>query len=57
LLKYKGDHIYRLLTKSGFIVRASTVIFAAEKRDLKDIKNVKDMLPVKKSYNKPVLKL
>jgi hypothetical protein len=57
LLEYKEDHIYRLLTKSGFIVRASIVIFAAEKRDLKDIKNVGDMLPIKKSYNKPVLEL
>jgi hypothetical protein len=57
LLGYKGDHIYRLLTKSGSIVRASTVIFAAEKRDLKDMKDVGDTPPAKKSCNKPVLEL
>jgi hypothetical protein len=57
LLEYEGDHIYRLLTKSGFIVHAFTVIFAAEKKDLEDIKDVGDALPTKKSYNKPVLKL
>jgi hypothetical protein len=55
LLGYKRDYIYRLLIKSGFIVRASTVIFAAEKRHLKDIKDIEDMLSVKKSYNQPVL--
>jgi hypothetical protein len=54
LLGYKGDHIYKLLTKSGFIVRAFTVIFAAEKRDLKDIK---DTSPVKRTCNQPVLNL
>jgi hypothetical protein len=48
LLGYKGDYIYRLLTKSGFIVHASTVIFAAEKKDLKD---VGDTPSVKRTYN------
>jgi hypothetical protein len=57
LLGYKGDHIYRLLTKSGFIIRASTVIFAAEKRDLEDMEDVGDASPAKKSCNKPVLEL
>jgi hypothetical protein len=57
LLGYKRDHIYRLLTKSGFIVHASTVIFAAKKRDLEDIKDVGDVLPAKKSCNKPMLEL
>jgi hypothetical protein len=57
LLGYKEDYIYRLLTKSGSIVRASTVIFTAEKRDLKDMKNVRDTSPTKRSYNKPVLEL
>jgi hypothetical protein len=57
LLGYKGDYIYRLLTKSGFIVRASIVIFAAEKRHLKDVKNVGDTPPAKKSRNQPMLDL
>jgi hypothetical protein len=48
LLGYEEDHIYKLLTKSGFIVRAFTVIFAAEKRDLKD---VGDTSPAKKTCN------
>jgi hypothetical protein len=48
LLEYKKDHIYRLLTKKGAIVRASTVKFAAEKRRLK---NVRNELPVKRSCN------
>jgi hypothetical protein len=54
LLGYEGDHIYRLLTKSGSIVRASTVIFAAEKRDLED---VGDTSPAKRTCNQPVLDL
>jgi hypothetical protein len=57
LLGYKEDHIYRLLTKSGSIVCASTVIFAAEKRHLKDMKDMGDTPPAKKSYNQPVLDL
>jgi hypothetical protein len=57
LLGYKGDHIYRLLTKSGFIIRASTVTFAAEKRHLKDVEDVGDTLPAKRSCNQPVLDL
>jgi hypothetical protein len=57
LLEYKRDYIYRLLTKSGFIVRASTVIFIAEKRHLKDVKNVGDTPSAKKSYNYLVLNL
>jgi hypothetical protein len=48
ILGYEGDHIYRLLTKEGAIVHASTVRFAAEKRRLKD---VRDELPVKRSCN------
>jgi hypothetical protein len=55
LLGYKGDYIYRPLTKSGSTVHASTVIFAAEKRDLKDMEDVGDAPPAKRSYNKPVL--
>jgi hypothetical protein len=54
LLGYKGDHIYRLLTKSGFIIRASTVTFTAEKRDLED---VGDTPPAKRTCNQPVLDL
>jgi hypothetical protein len=54
LLEYKEDHIYKLLTKSGFIVRASIVTFAAEKRDLKD---VKDTSPAKRTCNQLVLDL
>jgi hypothetical protein len=54
LLGYEGDYIYRLLTKSGSIVRASTVIFAAKKRDLED---VGDTSPVKRTCNQPVLDL
>jgi hypothetical protein len=46
LLKYKGDHIYRLLTKQGSIVRVLTVRFAAEKKRLKDVGN---KLPAKQS--------
>jgi hypothetical protein len=48
LLGYEEDHIYRLLTKSGFIIRASTVTFAAEKRDLED---VGDTPPTKRTCN------
>jgi hypothetical protein len=54
LLGYEGDYIYRLLTKSGFIVRASTVIFTTEKRDLED---VGDTSPAKRTCNQPVLDL
>jgi hypothetical protein len=54
LLGYEEDHIYRLLIKSGSIVRASTVIFAAEKRDLEDMG---DTSPTKKTCNQPVLNL
>jgi hypothetical protein len=54
LLGYKRDHIYRLLTKSGFIVRASTVIFAAKKRDLED---VRDTPPAKRTCNQLMLDL
>jgi hypothetical protein len=54
LLGYKEDYIYRLLTKSGFIVRASTVTFTAEKRNLE---NVGDTPPTKRTCNQPVLDL
>jgi hypothetical protein len=54
LLGYKKDYIYRLLTKSGFIVRAFTVIFAAKKRDLKD---VGDTPLIKRTCNQLVLNL
>ena len=54
LLGYKEDHIYRLLTKSGSIVRASTVTFTAEKRDLED---VGDTSPAKRTCNQLVLDL
>jgi hypothetical protein len=54
LLGYEEDYIYRLLTKSGFIVRTSTVTFAAEKRDLED---VGDTLSAKRTCNQPVLDL
>jgi hypothetical protein len=57
LLGYEGDHIYRLLTKSGSIVRASIVTFAAEKRHLEDIEDMGDTSPAKKSRNQPVLDL
>jgi hypothetical protein len=57
LLGYKEDHIYRLLTKSGSIVRASTVTFAAEKRHLDDVEDVGDTPPAKRSCNQPVLDL
>jgi hypothetical protein len=57
LLGYKGDYIYRLLTKSGFIVRASTVIFAAEKRHLEDVEDVGDTPSAKRSCNHPMLDL
>jgi hypothetical protein len=57
LLGYEGDHIYRLLTKSGSIVRASTVTFAAEKRNLEDLEDVGDTPPVKRTCNQPVLDL
>jgi hypothetical protein len=57
LLGYEGDHIYKLLTKSGSIVRASTVTFAAEKRHLEDVEDVGDTPPAKKSRNQPVLDL
>jgi hypothetical protein len=57
LLKYEEDHIYRLLIKSGFIVRASTVIFAAEKRHLEDVEDVGDTPSAKRSCNHPVLDL
>jgi hypothetical protein len=57
LLGYEGDHIYRLLTKSGSIVRASTVTFAAEKRHLEDVEDVGDTPPAKRSCNQPVLDL
>jgi hypothetical protein len=48
LLGYKGDYIYRLLTKSGFIVHAFTVTFTAEKKDLEDMG---DTSPAKRTYN------
>jgi hypothetical protein len=51
LLGYKKDYIYRLLTKSGSIVRASTVTFTAEKRHLKDVKDIRDTSPAKRSCN------
>jgi hypothetical protein len=54
LLGYKKDYIYRLLTKSGSIVRASTATFAAEKRDLED---VEDTPPAKRTCNQSVLDL
>jgi hypothetical protein len=54
LLGYEKDYIYRLLTKSGFIVHASTVIFTAEKRDLKD---VGDTSPAKRTCNQLMLDL
>jgi hypothetical protein len=57
LLGYEGDYIYRLLTKSGSIVRAFTVTFAAEKRHLKDVEDVGDTPPAKRSCNQPVLDL
>jgi hypothetical protein len=57
LLGYEGDYIYRLLTKSGFIVRAFTVTFAAEKRHLDNVEDVGDTLSAKRSYNQPVLDL
>ncbi|KAK9241577.1 hypothetical protein V1506DRAFT_200084 [Lipomyces tetrasporus] len=37
LLGYEGDHIYRLLTTAGRVIRASTVQFAQEKRSLEDV--------------------
>jgi hypothetical protein len=37
LLGYEGDHIYRLLTTTGRVIRASTVQFAQEKRSLEDV--------------------
>jgi hypothetical protein len=36
-LGYEGDHIYRLVTTSGRLIRASSVQFAAEKRSLDDV--------------------
>jgi hypothetical protein len=51
LLGYEEDYIYRLLTKSGSIVRASTVTFAAEKRHLEDVEDVGDTSPAKRSCN------
>jgi hypothetical protein len=36
LLGYEGDHIYRLVTTTGRLIRASSVQFAAEKRGLDD---------------------
>jgi hypothetical protein len=57
LLGYERDHIYRLLTKSGSIVRASTVIFAAEKRNLEDLKDIGDTPPAKRTCNQSVLDL
>jgi hypothetical protein len=57
LLGYEEDYIYRLLTKSGSIVRASTVTFAAEKRHLEDVEDVGDTSPAKRSCNQPVLDL
>jgi hypothetical protein len=57
LLGYKRDYIYKLLTKSGSIIHASTVTFAAEKRHLKDVKDVGDTLSAKRSYNHLVLNL
>jgi hypothetical protein len=57
LLGYKGDYIYRLLTKSGSIIRASTVTFAAEKRNLEDLKDVGDTPPAKRTCNQSVLDL
>jgi hypothetical protein len=57
LLGYEGDYIYRLLTKSGSIVRASTVTFAAEKRNLEDLEDVGDTSPVKRTCNQFVLDL
>lgn len=52
LLGYEGDHIYRLLTKSGAIIRASTVTFAAEKRQLDD---TTDTPPAKRNSIHPAL--
>jgi hypothetical protein len=57
LLGYKGDYIYRLLTKSGSIVRASTVTFAAKKRNLEDLEDVGDTPPAKRTCNQSVLDL
>lgn len=37
LLGYEGDHIYRLVTTTGRLIRASSVQFAAEKRGLNDV--------------------
>jgi hypothetical protein len=37
LLGYEGDHIYRLVTTTGRLIRASSVQFAAEKRGLDDV--------------------
>ena len=37
LLGYEGDHIYRLVTATGRLIRASSVQFAAEKRGLDDV--------------------
>ena len=36
-LGYKGDYIYRLVTTTGRLIRASTIPFAAEKRALDNI--------------------
>jgi len=37
LLGYEGDYIYRLVTATGRLIRASSVQFAAEKRGLDDV--------------------
>ena len=34
---YEGDHIYRLVTNTGRLIRASSVQFAAEERGLEDV--------------------
>jgi hypothetical protein len=57
LLGYKKDYIYRLLTKSGFIIRAFTVTFVAKKRNLKDLEDMGNTPPTKRTYNQPVLDL
>lgn len=37
LLDYKSDHIYRLLTTTGRLIRASSVQFAAKKKNLDNV--------------------
>jgi hypothetical protein len=45
LLGYEGDSIYRLLTFDGKVIRASTVLFAAEKRPLIDTAEPEEHTP------------